>query len=135
MDGEDDYDKQVEAEIKMLKWRERKQKEQEMCDLEKVATKEWLQFCFWCNTTHAITIPYSNGKIDVGLMKERVYCNPTLFEEYMANEKPNGFNKVLPDLQIKKKIYEMFFGYIFEYDSETQCWRAYKRRKVANLGA
>ena len=70
-----DYHEQVEAEWKMQKARERKQREMDLHNLDKVAEKEWLKFCFWCNGEHAITIPNTDGKIDVEQMKAKVYNN------------------------------------------------------------
>lgn len=104
------------------KERERKKK----YDLEAIATTEYMHFCFWCNTTRAILRVGTNREIDVAAMRELVYTNEKIFVEYMHQEKPNGFKRIMPDFAIKKKMFEMFFGYIFEYDTLRNKWVAYK---------
>lgn len=105
------------------KERERKKK----YDLEAIARTEYMHFCFWCNTTKAILRAGGNGAIDVSAMQEQVYTNEKIFVEYMQTEKPSGFKRLMPDFAIKKKMFEMFFGYTFEYDTLTNKWRAYKK--------
>jgi len=122
------YHKRVEAEWRMQKARERKQREADLYNLDKVAEKEWLHFCFWCNCEHAITIPNTDGKIDVEQMKAKVYNNEKLFKEYLEKEKPEGFDSYIEDFHIKRRIAELHLGYEFYFDEKKNKWLS--RRKV-----
>ena len=121
------YHEQVEAEWRMQKARERKQREADLYNLDKVAEKEWLHFCFWCNCEHAITIPNTDGKIDVEQMKRKVYNDEKLFKEYLAKEKPKGFDSYIEDFHINRRIAELHFGYEFYFDEKKNKWLSRKK--------
>jgi len=123
------YHEQVEAEWKMQKARERKQRETDLYNLDKVAEKEWLHFCFWCNCEHAITIPNTGGKIDVEQMKAKVYNNEDLFNKYYQKEKPNGYNRFIEDFHINRRIFEIYFGYEFKFDEQENRLK-YRKKKL-----
>lgn len=82
-------------------------KEQERLrhDINHIAKLEYSLFCAWCNA-----------------FKNAQYTEQN-FKEYVKTEKELSF-------WVKKKIAEIFFGYIYEFDHDTNKWHC-KKLKIA----
>ena len=82
-------------------------KEQERLkhDINYQSKLEYSLFCAWCNA-----------------YKEGQYTEQN-FRQYLKTEKKLSF-------WIKKKIAEMFFGYVYEFDYDTKKWHC-KKLKTA----
>ena len=82
-------------------------KEQERLrhDINHIAKLEYSLFCAWCNA-----------------YKEGQYTEQN-FRQYLKTEKELSF-------WVKKKIAEMFFGYIYDFDYNTKKWSCKKLKTV-----
>lgn len=74
-------------------------------DISYVARLEYSLFCVWCNAFR--NCQYSE----------------TNFKYYVRNIKNLSF-------WIKKKIAEMYFGYVYEFDYDTKKWNCTKIKTV-----
>lgn len=103
-------------------------KQRRKLDVDALINKEYMLFCFWCNTEHAICKYGKDGAIDVHSMKQNVYNNAKYLIEYIKKEKPNGFGRILPDCYIQRKMLEKYFGYTFQYEEQENKWRIFKKQ-------
>ena len=74
-------------------------------NIDKIAKLEYAQFCIWCR-----------------IFKNYQYTEHN-FKEYVKTEKELSF-------WVKKKIAEMFFGYVYEFDYDTKKWHCKKLKTV-----
>ena len=107
------------------------ERERAKYNIKAVARKEYMLFCFWCNTEHAICKQGKDGIIDVALMEQYAYHNESYLMEYMQKEKPYGFERVIPDYHIQKEILETYFGYTFAYNEKLGKWQIFKKQVAA----
>ncbi len=109
MKKDNSLDKQYETDIYTLlnECAKDRLKEQERLrhDINHIAKLEYSLFCAWCNA-------FKNAQY-----------NEQNFKEYARTEKELSF-------WVKKKIAEMFFDYIYEFDHDTNKWHC-KKLKIA----
>lgn len=74
-------------------------------NIDKIAKLEYSKFCVWCR-----------------VFKNAQYTEHN-FKEYVKTEKELSF-------WVKKKIAEMFFGYVYEFDYDTKKWHCKKLKTV-----
>lgn len=107
-----------------------REEEQKRHSIDYIADMEYSMFCIWCNVKKPIIIPgteNNGGKIDYKQMQEKIYNDEKLFNKYCETEKPKGFEQRIPDFWIKKKIFEKWFNYKFDWDNASQKWKAIKQ--------
>lgn len=121
-----DVDNEFEAQIRQMQNERHYREQQKLYDINYVGDLEYSLFCAWCNGYRSITIPGSDGKLDMERMQAESYVNPKFFKEYCEQEYPKGFKQKISDDRIKRYIGEKYFGYEY-YTDENGKLRAKKK--------